>query len=144
MTTTQELIDFLEIEKNAQNGAHKLQTAHMLMLSAQRLRELEALLAAPRKITADDVTDEQISFLTERHNDTGDSRYMAVVDRLRELDKPDCIYTLCADDSPTPNTLESGCDGAVLWYLGDDGKGKPPRFCHHCGGAVISGGLAND
>jgi hypothetical protein len=40
-TSTKELIDFLEIEKNATNGAHKLQTAHMLMLSAQRLRELD-------------------------------------------------------------------------------------------------------
>ena len=29
---------------------------------------------------------EQISFLTERHNDTGDSRYMAVIERLRELE----------------------------------------------------------
>ena len=55
--------------------------------------------------------------------------------RLRELSKPDCVYTLCADDSPTPQTLESACGGAV-WYLGDDGKGAYPKFCHHCGGAV--------
>lgn len=64
--------------------------------------------------------------------------------RLRELDKPDCIYTLCADDSPTPNTLESGCSGAVLWYLGDDGNGAYPRCCLYCGGAVVTGGLANE
>ena len=59
-----------------------------------------------------------------------------IAQRLRELDKPDCIYTRCADDSATPNTLESGCEGAVLWYLGDGGEGEYPRFCHHCSGAV--------
>lgn len=47
-----------------------------------------------------------------------------------------CTYTLCVDDSPTPDTLESSCDGHVLWYLGDDGKGIPPKFCSHCGGTV--------
>jgi hypothetical protein len=55
--------------------------------------------------------------------------------RLQELDKPYCVYTLCADDSPTPQTLESACGGA-MWYLGDDGKGAYPKFCHHCGGVV--------
>ena len=61
---------------------------------------------------------------------------LKIVKQLRELDKPDCIYTRCADDSATPNTLESDCEGAVLWYLGDDGDGEYPRFCHHCSGAV--------
>lgn len=61
---------------------------------------------------------------------------LMVAQRLRELDKPDCIYTLCADDSPTPQTLESACGGA-MWYLGDDGKGAYPKFCHHCQGAVV-------
>lgn len=59
--------------------------------------------------------------------------------RIAELEKPACTYTLCADDSPTPNTLESGCAGAMMWYLGDDGKGDAPRFCHHCGGVVNVG-----
>ncbi len=67
-----------------------------------------------------------------------------VAEWLRDMDKPTCLYTLCADDSATPQTLESGCSGAVLWYLGDDGKGEYPKFCHHCGGVVKSGGLAND
>lgn len=56
--------------------------------------------------------------------------------RLRELDKPDCIFTMCADDSPTPQTLQSGCDGAVLWYMGNPGENKLPNFCWHCSGAV--------
>lgn len=59
--------------------------------------------------------------------------------RLRELDKPDCVFTMCADDSPTPNTLESSCDGAVLWYMGNPGENKLPNFCWHCGGAVKVG-----
>ncbi len=69
-------------------------------------------------------------------------KFAAMAAELRIGSK--CIYTLCADDSPTPNTLESGCGEAVLWYLGDDGKGEYPKFCYHCGGAVVSGGLAND
>jgi hypothetical protein len=56
--------------------------------------------------------------------------------RLRELDKPECTFTMCSDDSPTPNTLESSCDGAVLWYMGNPGENKLPKFCWHCGGAV--------
>lgn len=56
-----------------------------------------------------------------------------VAEWLRDMDKPTCLYTLCANDSATPQTLKSGCSGAVLWYLGDDGEGEYPKFCHHCG-----------
>lgn len=41
MTTTIEILDFLEKEKNVQNEKHEFQVAHMLMLSANRLRELD-------------------------------------------------------------------------------------------------------
>jgi len=51
-----------------------------------------------------------------------------------------CIYTLCADDSPTPNTLESAC-GDALWYLGDDMQGEPPKYCYACGGLVKAEGM---
>ena len=46
-----------------------------------------------------------------------------------------CIYTLCPNDSPTPNTLESAC-GDALWYLGDDMKNPLPKYCYECGGLV--------
>jgi hypothetical protein len=72
---------------------------------------------------------------TSQTNDWADNNE-AVAQRLRALDKPDCIFTMCEDDSPTPNTLESGCDGAVLWYMGNPGENKLPKFCWHCGGAV--------
>ncbi len=62
--------------------------------------------------------------------------FRVAAQRLLNTTKPDCIFTLCADDSPTPNTLESSCDGDVLWYMGNPGENTLPKFCWHCGCAV--------
>jgi hypothetical protein len=83
--TTQELINEL---MQVHNG-HADEGTSTFSEAAQRLREL----------------DEQVK---QQINDYG--RGMAIADLAR---KSDCIYTLCADDSDTPQTLESGCGGAV-------------------------------
>ena len=102
---------------------------HYWMKRATRITELEAQL-----------TDLELKLLTERGakawKDVPDAT--AFVEELRgNSDKPACTFTTCADDSPTPHTLESSCDGAVLWYMGNPGENNPPKFCWHCGGAVV-------
>jgi hypothetical protein len=60
------------------------------------------------------------------------SRFRDSAQRLRELDKPDCVWKL---DSVGANTYESSC--GRLWSFEDGGiEDNCVAFCHCCGGAV--------
>jgi hypothetical protein len=63
----------------------------------------------------------------------------AVAQRLRELDKPECIWT----NGEADEVFETQC-GNTFTFIDGGIKENDCKFCQYCGGAVKSEGLANE
>lgn len=75
-------------------------------------------------------TKELIAELMQCHNghtDEGESTFSEAAQRLRELDKPDCVWKSIYEDGE--QYYESPCNIYAAHSV-------LPRYCHYCGGSV--------
>lgn len=63
--------------------------------------------------------------------------YRQIAQRLRELDKPDCVWVKlpCGRDS-SGNDISSYDPSCIVVYTDDPLPMKLSKFCHLCGGKV--------
>ena len=67
----------------------------------------------------------------------GVDRLFEAAQRLRELDKPDCVWT--STKVAEIDCFQPACTKSVMYF---DLEKK--QFCPNCGGAVKSGGTPNE
>lgn len=81
---------------------------------------------------------EKESIRLDRQWESGFSRLTkAAAQRLRELDKPDCVWT--STKVAEIDCFQPACTKSVMYF---DLEKK--QFCPNCGGAVKSGGTPNE